>query len=65
MIAEEEGRQSHAAVIAERLGIPVIVGIANATIELRHGEIVTLEVDQGVVHRGSRTPNQPPRDSIV
>jgi pyruvate kinase len=28
VIAEEEGRQSHAAVIAERLGVPVIVGVA-------------------------------------
>jgi phosphohistidine swiveling domain-containing protein len=54
VIAEEEGRDSHAAVIGERLGVPVIVGVANATEELRHGEIVTLQVDEGVVHRGSR-----------
>jgi pyruvate kinase len=52
VIAEEEGRQSHAAVIAERLGVPVIVGVANATVELRMGEVVTLEVQEGVVHRG-------------
>jgi pyruvate kinase len=55
VIAEEEGRQSHAAVIGERLGVPVIVGVANATIELRMGEIVTLEVLEGVVHRGARS----------
>jgi pyruvate kinase len=56
VIAEEEGRQSHAAVIAERLGIPVIVGVANATLDLRQGEIVTLEVHEGIVHRGARSP---------
>jgi pyruvate kinase len=54
VIAEEEGRQSHAAVIAERLGVPVIVGVANATADLRQGEIVTLELQEGVVHRGAR-----------
>jgi pyruvate kinase len=60
VIAEEDGRGSHAAVIAERLGIPVIVGVANATIDLRHGEIVTLEVQEGVVHRGSHNPIELP-----
>jgi pyruvate kinase len=55
VIAEEEGPQSHAAVIAERLGIPVIVGVANATMDLRQGEIVTLEIHEGVVHRGARS----------
>jgi pyruvate kinase len=55
VIAEEEGRQSHAAVIAERLGVPVIVGVANATLELRMGEVVTLEVQEGVVHRGPQS----------
>ena len=56
VIAEEEGRQSHAAVIAARLGVPVIVGVANATADLREGELVTLELREGVVHRGSRSP---------
>jgi pyruvate kinase len=65
VIAEEEGRQSHAAVIAERLGIPVIVGVANATIDLRQGEIVTLEVHEGVVHRGAHSPIETLRPSIV
>ena len=59
IIAEMEGRQSHAAVIAERLGIPVIVGVANATNDLRQGEIVTLEIHQGVVHRGTRSHKLP------
>ncbi len=56
VIAEEDGRQSHAAVIAARLGVPVIVGVANATADLREGELVTLELREGVVHRGTRSP---------
>jgi pyruvate kinase len=56
LITEEDGRHSHAAVIGERLGIPVIVGVINATQELRQGEIVTLELHEGVVHRGTRNP---------
>jgi pyruvate kinase len=65
VIAEEEGRQSHAAVIAERLGVPVIVGVANATADLRQGEIVTLVVHEGVVHRGAHNPMETPRSSIL
>jgi len=56
VITEQEGRQSHAAVIAERLGIPVIVGVANATVDLLQGEIITLTVHEGVVHRGALNP---------
>jgi pyruvate kinase len=65
VIAEEEGRQSHAAVISERLGVPVIVGVANATQDLRPGEIVTLELHDGVVHRGARSHNEGSIRSIV
>ena len=65
VIAEEEGRQSHAAVIAERLGVPVIVGVVNATIELRMGEVVTLEVQEGVVHRGPRGAHSSPAPSFL
>ena len=54
VIAEVDGRDSHAATIAQKLGVPVIVGVANATSDLRHGELVTLEMREGVVHRGAR-----------
>jgi pyruvate kinase len=65
VIAEEDGRQSHAAVISERLGVPVIVGVANATLDLRQGEIVTLELHDGVVHRGARSHNEASIRSMV
>jgi pyruvate kinase len=59
VIVEAEGRQGHLASVAERLGVPVIVGVANATLDLRQGEIVTLELVQGVVHRGAQNPHSP------
>jgi pyruvate kinase len=65
VIVEEEGPQGPTASVAERLGVPVIVGVTNATLHLRQGEIVTLELLQGVVHRGARNPNTPPAASIL
>tara|TARA_B100000965_G_scaffold249671_1_gene209745 strand:+ start:1059 stop:2843 length:1785 start_codon:yes stop_codon:yes gene_type:complete len=53
VITETPAESSHAAVIAQRLGIPVIAGIANATRDLLEGEIVTLLVKEGAVHRGT------------
>jgi pyruvate kinase len=53
VITEQAGEDSHAAVIAKRLGVPVITGVANATRDLREGEVVTLHVKDGVVHRGT------------
>ncbi|KZR89667.1 pyruvate kinase [Synechococcus sp. MIT S9508] len=53
VITETPAESSHAAVIAQRLGIPVIAGIANATRDLLEGEVVTLLVKEGAVHRGT------------
>ncbi|MCT0199435.1 pyruvate kinase [Synechococcus sp. CS-1325] len=61
VIAEEDGSESHAAVISQRLGVPVIVGVSNATTDLRHGEFVTLELREGLVHRGARNHTQSKR----
>jgi pyruvate kinase len=54
VIVEVGGAESHAVTIAQQLGVPVIVGVANATADLRHGELVTLDTREGVVHRGAR-----------
>ncbi|WP_413402793.1 MULTISPECIES: pyruvate kinase [unclassified Synechococcus] len=53
VITETPAESSHAAVIAQRLGIPVIAGVANATRDLLDGEVVTLLVKEGAVHRGT------------
>ena len=53
IVTEAPAEASHAAVIAQQLGIPAISGVANATRDLHHGEVVTLQVRDGLVHRGT------------
>jgi pyruvate kinase len=65
VIAEADGVESHAAVIAQRTGIPAIVGVDNAFASLRQGEIVTLDLGRGEVHRGARSHNADPSAAIV
>ena len=65
VIAEIGGMESHAAVIAQSTGIPTIVGVANAIASLLQGEIVTLDLQRGEVHRGARSHNSDPNGAIV
>lgn len=58
IITEEGSLTSHAAVIGLRLGIPAIVGVKNATSAIRNGEIVTLDLERGLVYSGAAIPNQ-------
>lgn len=53
IVTEEEGLPSHAAVIGLRLGIPVIVGVKNATSVVRDGSILTLDVKRGLLYSGA------------
>ena len=57
VIAESGGAECHAALFAASTGIPTIVGVNNAMAELQQGEIVTLDLEHGVVHRGARSHN--------
>ena len=57
LIAENDGLQSLAAQAAERIGLPAILGVTDAMQQLCQGEIVTLDLRQGVVHRGARSHN--------
>ncbi len=59
IITEEGGLTSHAAVIGLRLSVPAIVGVKNATSAIRNGEIVTLDLQRGLVYAGAMIPNQP------
>lgn len=52
IITEEGSMTSHAAVLGLRLGIPVIVGVENATEVIRDGTILTLDVKRGLVYSG-------------
>ena len=65
VIAEAGGADSHTAVIAQRTGIPAIVGVANAIASLLEGEIVTLDLQRGEVHRGARSHNADPDGAMV
>lgn len=53
VITEDESLTSHAAVIGLRLGVPVIVGVKNATRVIRDGAILTLDMQRGMVYSGS------------
>ncbi len=53
VITEESGQTSHAAVIGSRLGLPVMVGVENATRLIRNGAIVTLDPENGCVTAGA------------
>ncbi|MFN2747665.1 MULTISPECIES: pyruvate kinase [Bacillus] len=52
LITEEGGLTSHAAVVGLSLGIPVIVGVENATSILKQGEEITVDSARGAVYRG-------------
>ena len=53
IITEESNITSHAAVIGLRLGIPVIVGVKNATDVIREGAILTVDAKRGIVYSGT------------
>lgn len=52
LITEEGGLTSHGAVVGLSLGIPVIVGVENATSIIRHGYEVTMDAETGVIYNG-------------
>ncbi|MEH2251810.1 pyruvate kinase [Nostoc sp.] len=57
IITEDESLTSHGAVIGLRLGVPVIVGVKQATQVIRDGAIITLDLQRGLIYSGAvRTP---------
>ncbi len=53
IITEDESLTSHAAVIGLRLGVPVIVGVKEATHAIRDGAIITLDLQRGLIYSGA------------
>jgi len=49
IITEDDGAESHAAVVGKALDIPVIVGAANAVNILKQGTYVTVDAKKGLV----------------
>ncbi|GAB4379279.1 MAG: pyruvate kinase [Elainellaceae cyanobacterium] len=58
IVTEEDSLTSHAAVIGLRLGVPVIVGVKNATEIIRDGAILTLDMHRGLVYSGTLNTTQ-------
>jgi len=56
IITEDDSLTGHAAVIGLRLGVPVIVGVKNATEIIRDGTILTLDTRRGLVYSGAFGP---------
>jgi pyruvate kinase len=52
LITEEGGLTSHAAVVGLNLGIPVIVGVENATTLFKDGQEITVDSGRGVIYNG-------------
>ncbi|MFD1779705.1 pyruvate kinase [Fredinandcohnia salidurans] len=52
LITEEGGLTSHAAVVGLSIGIPVIVGVENATTILKDGQDITVDSSRGVIYEG-------------
>ncbi|MBE7385306.1 MAG: pyruvate kinase [Leptolyngbya sp. SIO1E4] len=53
IVTEDDSLTGHAAIIGLRLGIPVIVGVKNATETIRDGTILTLDTRRGLVYSGA------------
>ena len=52
LITEEGGLTSHAAIVGFSLGIPVIVGVENATSVIENGADITMDAESGVIYKG-------------
>jgi pyruvate,water dikinase len=61
IVTDSGGMTCHAAIVSRELGIPCVVGTAEATTKLRDGELVTVDAGQGVVREGAiETGRRPP-----
>ena len=64
IVTDSGGMTCHAAIVSRELGIPCVVGTADATTKLRDGELITVDAAQGVVREGAvavpREPAVPP-----
>ena len=52
ILAEETGLTSYTAIIGREMGIPVVVGVRNATKTFHNGMKVTVDAIRGMVYEG-------------
>ena len=55
-----DGEDSHAAIVGQALGIPVIVGALGATKILKSGTAVTVDAKRGMVYCGEKVSKETP-----
>ncbi|MDO7804063.1 pyruvate kinase [Lactiplantibacillus pentosus] len=53
LVVENGGLTSHAAVVGISMGIPVIVGVKDATSVISNGQLITVDSRRGLVYRGA------------
>jgi pyruvate, water dikinase len=53
IVTDSGGMTCHAAIVSRELGLPCVVGTADATEVLRDGEVVTVNAGEGVVTEGA------------
>ena len=53
IVTEDASHTGHAAILGLRLGIPVLVGVTNATDIIRDGTIITVDAKRGLVYSGA------------
>lgn len=51
IVTDQGGLLCHAAIVARERNVPCIVGVGNATTEIKEGEIVTVDANAGKVVR--------------
>jgi pyruvate,water dikinase len=59
IVTDSGGMTCHAAIVSRELGIPCVVGTAEATKLLRDGELVTVDAGEGIVTEGATAPAAP------
>ncbi len=60
IVTDSGGMTCHAAIVSRELGLPCVVGTANATEVLRDGEVVTVDAGEGAVTEGATAPAAAP-----
>jgi pyruvate, water dikinase len=57
IVTDSGGMTCHAAIVSRELGIPAVVGTAEATRVLRDGEVVTVDATHGAIREGAAAPS--------
>ncbi len=52
LVTEEGGLTSHGAIVAINYGKPAVVGVENATGQIKAGEVITVDAIRGLIYRG-------------